>query len=252
MTKPSISTVVQARQQPPLRQDPGEFGDPERRDPDWSAGVAAVTRLQQRCAPTTITVPAGYRDRDGFPLSAWLSSVRTDYRYDLLTVEQTTWLESTGLAWDLAGPSIAGTSRRGSLVRTNDERWSDMFFALTDHVEYRATAHIGSREVGRTGVHVGYWLSTQRQARRTGALHPARESRLDELAIEWSGRHAQFLRRVELLNLFSARDGHTNVPRHLVVDRVPLGAWVAGLRTHPDKITDRQRVVLAHSGLTFG
>jgi len=77
-----------------------------------------------------------------------------------------------------------------------------------------------SAEAGGSGsvVRLGLWATTQRRARASGTLSPARVAKLTKLGFAWGGAAAdKWQQQLELLQAYKAQHGHCQVPRGYVV-----------------------------------
>jgi superfamily II DNA or RNA helicase len=159
---------------------------------------------------------------DDEPLGAWVSTQRASWRRGLLAPDRHARLIALpGWAW------------RGDQV-------------ITDRSLVRLTAHItrlgsaterptppGIYAGARDGQNkpLGWWVATQRQARRDGTLDPDLAARLEALpGWDWQPLPDIDVAGIDALRAFVAREGHANPTFDHLEGTLPLGRWVADVR----------------------
>lgn len=163
---------------------------------------------------------------DGYPLGAWVDDQRVRYGMGVLEKDRKARLGVLpGWSWE---PTI--------------DRWEEAFRYLEEFVNRHGHARVKGDEV-IDGHPLGRWCSKQRTRNAQGLLGIDRRSRLDAMpewtwdvhADRWEEGYAHLL-------LFVNQHGHSRVPQSEVLDRYPLGIWVAKQRSeHTKGVLSRNR-----------
>jgi superfamily II DNA or RNA helicase len=109
------------------------------------------------------------------------------------------------------------------LVKQTTASWEFWFGLLEKYVAENGTARVRNFEIF-DGHRLGGWVNNQRTRRST--LDPDRGRRLEELpGWSWAPHFEQWESSFALLGEYAAAQGSADVPKRLVVDGFPLGAW---------------------------
>ncbi|WP_244789405.1 DEAD/DEAH box helicase [Cupriavidus pauculus] len=122
--------------------------------------------------------PQRYVTTDGFPLGAWISSLRLSHTKGTLPFDRQMRMEGLGILWNY-----------------RDAQWEEGFSALA---EWAATHGHCNPPVGTMAavkedarINLGYWVRTQRKMYSAGLLDSAKIRRLESIGIHWKPRVAR-------------------------------------------------------------
>ena len=107
------------------------------------------------------------------------------------------------------------------------------------------------RDTIESGIALGKWVSAVQQAKRSGKMSDERVSSLESAGMAWTSDISSFQQGVKLLSVFSASQGHSDVPKHFVVDGVRLFAWLhqQTRRAREGSLSDAERDALVAAGV---
>ena len=134
----------------------------------WERGFAHFEKLS-RDANGYRTVAQRHVMKDGYRLGHWHDNQRQAYKRGTLKTDRIQRLEEAGMVWD-----------------SREMAWEE---GLDHFVAFDADS-MGERRVPQgfvtaDGFKLGWWLDTQRRARRRGALSEARIGQLEASGIVW-------------------------------------------------------------------
>ena len=178
----------------------------------WDSAYAALQAYAEREEHSRVPAKAVI---DGVHLGSWIANQRTAYHKSRLTPEQVERLERLpGWTWD-----------------AQKEGWDQALAALA-----RYAARTGSAEPPKShvedGIRIGWWIGTQRQAYKKGALSPERIAGLEALpGWAWSPLDAAWENGFSQLSTYAKRTGTARVPVAYTTETgFPLGQWAATQR----------------------
>lgn len=189
-------------------------------DPGWgtnfydSLWVEGEQALRSFVAREGHARPSQTHVENGFPLGKWVANRRLERRRSQLSAQRQTTLESyAGWIW---------------------EPFADQFAEGVAHLDSFILGH-GVARVPRhytvDGFPLGAWCDRRRIDRERGRLGADRIATLEARSgWEWRPADADYERALTLLRQYTAREGHSRVPRAHAEDGMNLGYWVAARR----------------------
>lgn len=124
----------------------------------------------------SLSIPAHYKTQDGVRLGEWISNQREKHvgkgRNKPLTQEQVNRLEAIGMVWE-----------------PYRSRWLQKYLLAKNYFETNGHLNVPVGYITETGVKLGMWLSSQRQAMRGNPNFVMTEERkrlLDKIGMDWS------------------------------------------------------------------
>ncbi|SPS02992.1 hypothetical protein CBM2634_U590001 [Cupriavidus taiwanensis] len=174
---------------------------------------------------------------NGYPLGAWISSLRLAQAKGTLPIERQVRLESIGMEWNF-----------------RDSQWEEGFAAAKAwagiHGDCNAPKHSTVCGNGSRDFKLGNWIGTQRKLYGKGQLDPAKVKRLEGIGMRWDVRKerhdAAWLRALERLHAYQkAHRGLLPPMAFSSDDGFALGMWLHAQRDRWRKGTlERNRVEL--------
>lgn len=160
----------------------------------------------------------------GEKLGSWVREQRSNR--DTLSAERRALLESVaGWVWD-----------------TNEEAWEGGYRALVEFVDREGHARVRKPHV-EGGVKLGQWVGEQRSNQDT--MHPKRKTRLEALpGWSWNTVVDSWMEHLELLHVFAAKEGHSNVPVGYSANGMKLGQWTRIRRREQKTLTPQRHAEL--------
>jgi hypothetical protein len=152
-------------------------------------------------------VPYSHQE-DEANLGTWANRQRHLKTKDELDSDRTQRLEDIGFEWVLYSA-----------------KWDEMH-ALLKQFKKRE-GHCKVPQMHREdGVQLGQWVKTQRHLKTKDKLDPNRQTRLEEIGLEWVFASGTWDEIYALLQQFKKREGHCKVPQLHKEDEANLGTWV--------------------------
>ena len=151
----------------------------------------------------------------GVRIGRWVASLRKNR--ENLDPDQLARLKEIGFVWDAL-----------------EDEFEQHFSLLEQFVAREGHARVPQRHV-EDGKRLGQWVSVRRT--RRNLLSPIRIARLEKLGFSWDPFADAFDRGIELLEKFTAREGHSAVRKGHIEDDFKLGAWVNRMRTTRKKLS---------------
>jgi superfamily II DNA or RNA helicase len=206
----------------------------------WEQAFEALTKFHKR--EGHCIVPQKHIE-DGLHLGAWvcsqrkkkeeLSSNSSEETGNLsLTPQRINRLDSLGFYWDPIG-SI----------------WEKAFESLVKFQKREGHCIVPQKHL-EDGLHLGYWVSSQRKNRlqiqsgksvreSKSALTPERINRLDSFGFSWDVINDLWEKNFLALKNFKDREGHCRVPKTPTgnTEGAELGIWVSTQRANKDLLT---------------
>ncbi|MGW6454703.1 Helicase associated domain protein [Streptomyces sp. NPDC055078] len=141
------------------------------------------------------------------------------------------------------------------VVRGSSAAWEEYFGAARawreQHGDLRS---LSVTTTTASGLRIGEWIVRQRQLAGQGRLLPDRRHRLDELGMLWDRREAAWQRYLTAAEAYHREHGSLRMPtdyRPPGDDPVPLGEYLARVRTGDNKITEGQKAALDRLGMVW-
>jgi superfamily II DNA or RNA helicase len=177
-----------------------------------------------------LDVPTRYITPGGFRLGVWLNSQRTQRNSGTLPADRIELLNQAGIVWDRL-----------------EAAWMNAYQQLLAFAEVHGHFEVPVDYTTAEGIKLAEWQSTQRDARRTGKLTPARQALLDAAGFPWDPAQARWTRRYHQLTSALARHGNPgNLP-----PGSPEATWLAGqyLAWHHGKLPADKIALLEQAGV---
>ena len=169
-----------------------------------------------------LRVPDGFLTEDGYPLSRWLTAMRSA-RNKKLTMQQISALDGLGIYW-----------------RKRDEQWDSNFFALKEYLETHGSLEMPESYRKPVGARVNQWMRTIRDQISKGTLPEEKLRRLRSLGGAWdrwlNGERGaplslSYETGLPYAKAFFKEHGHLRIPKdYYSSDGYPLGKWTYAMR----------------------
>ncbi|MEU6189654.1 Helicase associated domain protein [Nocardia sp. NPDC047038] len=187
----------------------------------WHRKFALLQQFQRREGHAL--VPQGHIE-DGTRLGTWVNEQRN--RRDEISAERRALLESVpGWAWD---PHAAA--------------WERGYRALVEFAQRERHARVPAEHV-EAGVKLGGWVMEQRANKET--MPKERRKKLEAVpGWSWNSIEDTWMEYLGLLQVFAAREGHTNVPVNHIENGLKLGQWTRLRRREHMKLTPQRQALL--------
>ena len=183
-----------------------------------------------------LDVPSRFVTRDGLPLGAWLSSLRTwessGIHPKYLSAERKKQLESIGMIWSKL-----------------DYYWEQNFSEALRYYRKNGDLLVPSNFVTDNGVRLGSWIFRQRKLHSGSCkgtpLTAEQTARLNSIGMVWEPEDP-WLMSFNLVKGYYKEHGNINISKSTVVNGVWLGKWIAEQkkRLKSGKHSDKQREYL--------
>jgi len=210
-------------------------------------------------------VPTNYKTASGKLLGSWINTQRIAKRRGTLIEDREARLASTGLKWNVHTNNV--TAQTGKNEEVRQQKWERMFQCLLQHIEEarkEETQHMNDEQkaawvwfgeipynyITPSGINLGLWVRTQREAKKKGTMKDDREARLIStgLNLEMQGKEEKWDDMFQCLLHFieDTRNEETKdmnveekaawvwdgcVPtRYTTPSRKNLGSWVSAQR----------------------
>ena len=173
-------------------------------------------------------VPQSFNTQ-GFDLGAWVAKQRA--KKTKLSRDQITKLNGIDFIWE-----------------PHSAIWDENFFALKKYVQREGHANV-PYDYCEGSLRLGNWAGTQRLKRNT--LTQARIKLLESLGFSWNPHADYWLKCLQLLKEFQAREGHSRVPLKHIESGVKLGIWISGQRNRKKSLSKEQLEQLRSVGLSL-
>lgn len=183
-----------------------------------------------------LDVPSRFVTRDGLPLGAWLSSLRTwessGIHPKYLSAERKKQLESIGMIWSKL-----------------DYYWEQNFSEALRYYRKNGDLIVPSNFVTDNGVRLGSWIFRQRKLHSGSCkgtpLTAEQRARLNSIGMVWEPEDPRLM-SFNLVKGYYKEHGNINISQSTVVNGVWLGKWIAEQkkRLKSGKHSDKQREYL--------
>lgn len=183
-----------------------------------------------------LDVPSRFVTRDGLPLGAWLSSLRTwessGIHPKYLSAERKKQLESIGMIWSKL-----------------DFYWEQNFSEALRYYRKNGDLIVPSNFFTDNGVRLGSWIFRQRKLHSGSCkgtpLTAEQTARLNSIGMVWEPEDP-WLMSFNLVKGYYKEHGNINISQSTVVNGVWLGKWIAEQkkRLKSGKHSDKQREYL--------
>ena len=186
-----------------------------------------------------LDVPARYVDGDGYPLGAWISTMRKSRSGDtftgVLNRERAAMLDELGMIWD-----------------KNDYLFERNFAAAQAYFAAHGDLNVPVRYRTEDGINLGAWLHDLK--RRKDSLDAEKVARLDAIGMVWQNDHERnFEEGCAALRQYVKSFGNANVPvGYVAPSGFKLGTWLAVKRVNGGKnLSPSRKEKLSGLGVAF-
>ena len=195
----------------------------------WDDGLAVLRGWVTDHGDIAVPPGAVY---EGYPLGAWVHTMRRRHTRGSLTPHQTATLhELPGWVWG-----------------QRDARFHHGLALLHEHQQATGSASPTQFVVHPTGFTLGAWVSRVRTLHRSGDLTPERSAALEAVpGWQWNPRAHHWATTLDLLHTTATEHGGLpHIPRHTQVQGVDVVVWAdhQRLRGHHHQLTPQQRTAL--------
>lgn len=210
------------------------------RDAAWERYFA--TAKQYYTEHGDLLVRAGDEESENAALGRWLVQLRTYRKSDIqsayLTAERIAALDAIGMVWDVP-----------------DYLWERNYAAAVEYHRTHGDLEVPADYVDQRGIRLGAWLNNVRSGEKNAnartRLTEDQKARLDELGMNWNGRHhAAWDRAYRAACQYKKVNGDLNIPvAYKTPDGLALGRWIRRQKTA--KLTDERKKKLEVIGMIF-
>jgi superfamily II DNA or RNA helicase len=178
----------------------------------WEDGFSNLVKFVDREGHARVVT--GFREGD-FNLSGWVTKQRASYSSGKLDAVRIARLEGLpGWSWS----PFSGA-------------WEEGFSSLTKFAEREGHCRVIKSYV-QDGFKLGNWVSKQRGAYSSGKIDSDRVARLEAMpGWSWNPFKDEWEENFLLLQSFSLRESHTQVPRGRTTAELKLALWVVAQRS---------------------
>ena len=187
-----------------------------------------------------LDVPARYVDGDGYPLGAWISTMRKSRSGDtftgVLNRERAAMLDELGMIWD-----------------KNDYLFERNFAAAQAYYSAHGDLNVPVRYRTEDGINLGAWLHDLK--RRKDSLDAEKAARLDASGMVWQNEHERnFEEGCAALEAYIRTYGSAGVPvSYISPNGFRLGAWLSARRVNGgETLSAEHKQRLSSMGVRFG
>ena len=211
----------------------------------WERNYLAATKYHSEHGH--LDVPSDYVDDSGVRLGTWLCALRSwkkgQNKRAELNEEQVASLDALGMNW-------AGR---------HNTAWETAYAEACKYRQSHGDLDVPSTYVSESGVRLGRWIRSQREAYKT-TLSDSRKEKLDALGMIWQPENP-WEAKFRLVEQYFRDHGHINMPTDYVVDGVWLRRWLSEQKARlsgkttsrtnsAKKLTTQQIQQLASLGIT--
>lgn len=179
---------------------------------------------------------------DGLSLGRWITQLRTYRKSNIqsayLTAERIAALDEIGMVWNVP-----------------DYLWEQNFAAATAYHRQYGNLDVPVEYVDEHGIRLGVWLnnvrSGEKKANARTQLTENQKARLDELGMNWAGRHnSKWDKAYDAVCCYKIEFGNLNIPvAYATADGIALGRWIRRQKTA--KLTAERKAKLEALGFEF-
>ena len=183
-------------------------------DDGWEQGFQEAERFYR--AHSHLDIPAQYVTESGFALGQWYRTQRNAVREGSISNERFKQLERIGF-------------QRQSVRHRN---WMRDYEEAKKYFESHGDLCVPSKYITPEGMHLGTWISTQRNAYRKGTLSEEQIHLLEQIHMEWNRDQTRWDAAFREAELFRNKYGNLSVPpKYIAESGFRLGSWLNQQRT---------------------
>ena len=213
----------------------------DRADLAWNRAYASAQKYYREHGD--LLIPSRYKDETGFALGQWITIRRQKYLDGELMTTQIQQLEAIGMVWD-----------------TVSARWEQGYAAAAAYYADKGNLKVPAKYKTPSGIALGTWLASQRQAYQKGTLRPEQVQRLEAIGMIWGKTNEEsWQRNYSAAKQYFAEHHNLQVPTSYVTpDGIQLGKWLAAMRyaaekpeTTRTKLTAERKALLDEIGMCW-
>ena len=162
-----------------------------------------------------LDIPAGYVTENGMKLGAWYRTIRGLYKDNMLSADKQQELEQIGM-------------QRTSV---KERTWRQYYELAKAYYEKHGDLAVHVKYTTENGKNLGIWISSQRYAKKKGALSGEQIELLEKIGMSWHQFSSKWKIGFEYAERYCEEHGNLEVPADYVNDDgFKLGAWIATQR----------------------
>lgn len=163
-----------------------------------------------------VNVPFDYITSNGKKLGIWINTQRDGWkkrgRLRSLTTQKIDLLNALGMNWEPL-----------------ENQWNDMYQLAQEYFKKNGDLLVNiNYEIG--GVHLGQWISTQRQANKKNELSPQKIEKLEKIGMIWNPMQSSWKKYYELAKKYYKENHSISMPYNYVYENENLGMWLGSQR----------------------
>lgn len=210
------------------------------RDVAWEKNYAAARAYYAQHGNLLVNISDN--KINGVALGRWIAQLRTYRKSNIqsayLTPERIEALDAIGMVWDVP-----------------DYLWERDFASAVEYHRRHGHLEVPADYVDKNGVRLGAWICNVRRGIREGnartRLTAEQIRRLDELGMNWEGKHnATWDRAYQAACRYRAEYGNLDIPAAYISNEgIALGRWIR--RQKDAKLTPVRKAKLEAIGMTW-
>lgn len=211
------------------------------RDMAWERYYAAAKQYYAEHGDLLVSI-SDYNKIHGIKLGRWLAQLRTYRKSGIqsayLSTERIEALDRIGMVWDVP-----------------DYLWERNYAAAVEYHRQRGNLEVPIDYVDKNGIRLGAWISNVRNSVKNkngrAQLTPEQIARLDELGMNWSGKHnSTWEKAYKVACRYKQEHGNLDVPSaYTAPGGFALGRWIRRQRTA--KLPDSRKTKLNDLGMIW-
>ena len=210
------------------------------RDVAWEKYYAAAKQYYAEHGDLLVSISD--KKIDGVALGRWIAQLRTYRKSGIhssyLTQERIAELDRIGMIWDVP-----------------DYLWERNFVAAVEYHRQHGNLEVSADYVDPNGIRLGAWLNNIRSIEKNADTHSqlteSQKLRLNELGMDWTGRHnATWDRAYQAASQYKKVNGDLDIPvAYITADGIALGRWIRRQKTA--KLNAERKAKLASIGMNW-
>ena len=165
-------------------------------------------------------------------LGSWISSQRTKYKANKLSIKRIALLNQIGMIWDAQVDY--------------DKCWEDMFLKAKDYYQKHGNLRVNTRNSA-----LGKWINSQRTAYSKGELKKDRIEKLNSICMVWDIYEADWEAMYCLAEQYFIEHKHLNIGAKEKYKGQNLGMWVKRQCDGKENLTSAQTYRLECIGIVW-
>lgn len=157
-----------------------------------------------------IDVSLGFISKNGLKIGKWLARRRKDYKKNKLDKMTILELNKLNIKWDIF-----------------KDKWNSMYEIAKKYYNEHGNILISAKYVTEDKIHLGDWISRQRQKYNNNLLTKIQIKKLNSIGMVWNPNEEKWIKNYELAKKFYVENKHLNIPVDYVTqDGIKLGMWL--------------------------